>query len=184
MGGIIGGYVHLPNKITLVLTANGRPELLKRTLDSFHKFNTYPIEKELIRDDAVDHVGQIKSCEILYKQVATPYVFHCEDDWEFHKSGFIEAAFNALEKRVHSVWVRDGNDFDGHHRVKPLVSGKFVVPSPINRGFSFNPHLFDMQYYVGFDKQGGVTPEDSLGKYYQAAKLRTVWIPGYCKHLG
>jgi hypothetical protein len=182
--GIIGGFVHLPNKVTLVVTANGRPELLKRTLDSFHVFNTYPIEQELIRDDSVDHVGQIKSCEILYGQVHTPYVFHCEDDWEFHKKGFIEEAFNQLEDKVHSVWVRDEDDFDGYHRVKPLTNGKWVVPSPISTGFSFNPHLYDMQYYDGFTKTGGVCPEDSIGRYYQAGGLKTIWIPGYCKHLG
>ena len=174
-------------KVTLVLTTNGRPELLKRTLASFHKCNTYKITEELIRDDSVNHIGQIASCEELYSQVKTPFVFHCEDDWEFHKSGFIEEAFNALEDKVHSVWVRDEDDFDGHHRVKPLVNGKWVVPSPISRGFSFNPHLFDMQYYVGFsgpEMQSGVCPEDSIGRYYMNAGLKTVWTPGYCKHIG
>jgi hypothetical protein len=171
------------NEVTLVITAT-RPQLLARTLKSFNTFNTYPIEETIIRDDTVDHVGQIKSCEIMYSQVKTPYVFHCEDDWEFTKPGFIEACFEALEEGVHSVWVRDFNDFDGYHRVRPLVDGKWVVPSPISMGFSFNPHLYDMQYYDGFEKTGGVTPEDSIGRYYTGKGLRAAWVPGYCFHIG
>lgn len=172
------------NEVTLVLTANGRPDLLKRTLYSFEKFNTYPLVETIIRDDSVKHLGQIKSLESMMAQVKTPYVFHCEDDWEFHKEGFIEACFNVLENKVHSVWVRDSNDFDGFHRVKPLTDGKFVVPSPISMGFSFNPHLYDMKYYDGFDKPGGVIPEDGIGRYYTKLGLKSAWVPGYCYHIG
>jgi hypothetical protein len=172
------------NEVSVVLTANARPHLLERTLNSFHKHNTYPIREMFIRDDSVDHVGQIKSCELMYEKVTTPFVFHMEEDWEFHKDGFIEACFGALEEGVHSVWVRDFDDFDGYHRVRPLTDGKWIVPSPITMGFSFNPHLFDMQYYEGFSMTGGVCPEDSIGRHYTNKGLRAAWIPGYCYHIG
>lgn len=171
-------------KVTVICTANGRPRLLERTLETFKKHNTYPIEELLVRDDSINHIGQIRSCEELYSKVTTPWVFHIEEDWEFTKPGFIEACFEAWEPGVHSAWVRDENDFDGYHRVKPLIEGKWVVPSAINMGFSFNPHLYDMKYYDGFEKVGGVTPEDSIGRYYNNQGLKTIWIPGYCHHIG
>ena len=197
-------------EVTAVLTANNRLPLLERTLTSFNLFNTYPIKELLIRDDSGDKevcartsellchlplpfpfrlfdsgkVGQIKSCEIMYRAVTTPYVFHLEEDWEFCAPMFIEACFQNLEEGVHSVWVRNEDDFDGFHRVKPHTDEKFVVPNTISHGFSFNPHLFDMQYYDGMDKTGGATPEDSLGLHYLNRGLKTVWIPGYCYHIG
>ncbi len=172
------------NDVTVVVTANGRDGLLKRTMESFNKFNTYKADI-IIRDDSKDHVGQIKSCDILYSQVKTPYVFHIEEDWEFVKEGFIEDCLEQIEDGVHSVWVRNADDFDGYHRVKPLTDGKYIIPSPISMGFSFNPHLFDMKYYDGFEKMAetpGVCPEDSIGKYL--LPLKTIWIPGYCYHIG
>lgn len=174
------------NSVTVVCTASNRPELLRRTMASFDKFNTYQqIERILVRDDfREEHVGQIKSCEILYAQVKTPWVFHIEDDWEFNKPGFIEACFSAWEPNVHSAWVRNEDDFDGYHRVKPHTDGKFVIPNTISHGFSFNPHLYDMKYYDGFTKQGGVTPEDSIGVHYTSRGLRAIWVPGYCHHIG
>lgn len=181
------GLVSFNNsKVTLIVTANNRPHLLDRTMASFEKFNTYPIADLIIRDDSgEDHVGQIKSVEIMMSKVKTPYVFHCEEDWEFHKPGFIEACLAEIDgENVHSVWVRDDDDFDGLHRVKPLTEGKFVVSNGTSHGFSFNPHLYNMKYYDGFEKSGGATPEDSIGVDYTAKGLKSVWLPGYCKHIG
>ena len=42
------------NMITLVITACGRLDLLKRTIDSFNKYNNYPIYKRIIVDDSGD----------------------------------------------------------------------------------------------------------------------------------
>lgn len=151
---------------------------------SFLEFNTYPVAEILVRDDSIHPVGQIKSVELLMERVNTPYVFHLEDDWEFHKEGFIEACLGEIEDGVHSVWVRDEDDFDGYHRVKPTTDGKYVVPEGASHGFSFNPHLYDMQYYDGFQKEGGATPEDAIGLYYKSKGLKTIWVPGYCYHIG
>lgn len=41
-------------KITFVLTSCGRNDLLEKTLDSFFKWNTYPIERYIISEDSVD----------------------------------------------------------------------------------------------------------------------------------
>jgi len=121
-------------KITLVITSCGRFDLLKETLISFFKFNTYPIEECIIIEDSgtvstLDflkefipvpvkfiinpiNLGQMKSIDLAYAEVKTNYIFHCEDDWEFFKSGFIEESFKILEvdPTVFTVWVRAHND--------------------------------------------------------------------------
>lgn len=71
--------------ITLFIISCGRPNLLKTTIESFIKYNTYPI----------------KECIIIegMKYVKTEYVFHCEDVWEFLKSGFIEKSIEILRSK-------------------------------------------------------------------------------------
>ena len=118
-------------QVTCVLTSCGRFDLLERTLLSFFKFNTYPIQKFIIIDDSgcvnayaiikrmVDqlkiykppefaiycnekNVGQVMSIRLAYACVDTEYIFHMEDDWEFYASGFIEDSFKILEN---NPWI-------------------------------------------------------------------------------
>ena len=108
------------NEVTLFLTACNRPQLLKTTLESFMKYNTYPIKEAIIVEDsgingindfALDilnfpckiiynekKLGQMKSMENGLKHIKTDYVFHCEEDWEFYNFGFIEDSFELLKK--------------------------------------------------------------------------------------
>src|SRR4051812_33800932 len=99
--------------VTVVVTACGRPDLLERTLDSFLRFNTYPIARFIVTEDSSvagtnDKLktkyaslpilwieeprrrGQIACIDDAYSRVETKYIFHCEDDWEFYDTGFIE----------------------------------------------------------------------------------------------
>lgn len=106
-------------EVTLFITACGRPDLLKTTLESFLKYNTYPIKEAIIVEDSGQlgindfahnmlpyplkiiynekQIGQIKSIEKGYLQLKTDYVFHCEEDWEFYDYGFIEESFKILD---------------------------------------------------------------------------------------
>jgi len=99
-------------EVTFTLTACGRPDLLERTMDSFFKFNTYPIKRYKIIDDSADlevnnaliekykehniewihnteRRGQTASIDTMYNDIDTEYIFHCEDDWQFTKESFI-----------------------------------------------------------------------------------------------
>jgi hypothetical protein len=109
----------MEKEVTLFLTSCGRPELLKRTLESFVKFNTYPIKEAILCEDSgikniVDFVknivnfpitiyyneiriGQMKTIEKYTPLIKTPFVFHLEDDYEFFDNGFIELSFKILE---------------------------------------------------------------------------------------
>jgi hypothetical protein len=106
-------------EVTLFITSCGRPKLLEKTLDSFIKYNTYPIKEVILCEDSgipniVDFVkeilpypiifcynekriGQIKTIEKYTPIIKTPYVFHLEDDYEFFDYGFIELSFKIMK---------------------------------------------------------------------------------------
>ena len=60
--------------------------------------------------------GQVKLIDQAYAQVDTPYIFHLEDDWEFHRPGFMEKsrAFLEADPKILLVWLRAWNDTSGH----------------------------------------------------------------------
>lgn len=119
------------SNVTLVLTSCGRFNLLKKTLDSLKKNNTYPIHKIIITEDSgnkevfsyipeewADHceiiinnpkLGQMKSIDLAYSKVTTDFIFHCEDDWLFYRAGFIEDSMSILnsDPNILQVWLRD-----------------------------------------------------------------------------
>lgn len=106
-------------EVTFILTSCGRVDLLQKTIESFEKFNTYPIKRGIITEDSCDEEvyrqvrdlfgdryeiwanetkkGQIKSIVDAYASIDTPYIFHCEDDWEFIRPGFLEESMAILE---------------------------------------------------------------------------------------
>ena len=115
--------------MTFVLTSCGRPDLLDRVLNSFFKYNTYPIKDYIIVEDSIDQEiyqrlkkdwghrinfifnkkkkGQIKSIIDTYKLVTTPYIFHCEDDWVYTRGNFIQESLEILksDKFIIQVWL-------------------------------------------------------------------------------
>lgn len=136
--------------ITVVLTSCNRPNELYITLQSFFKYNTYPVKKIIIIDDSgidkcIDHcievipsdiekeiiyneknIGQIASIDKAYARVDTEYIFHCEDDWEFYDYGFIEKSLEILleNDKIFTVWLRSYENFrvvQNGHLVRPEI---------------------------------------------------------------
>jgi hypothetical protein len=122
--------------VTMVITSSGRLDLLRRTIDSFKRHNTYPISKYILIEDSgrmnnaveirklypsihlianVQNIGQVKSIDTAYSEVKTEYIFHCENDWEFQQGGFIEKSMSILETdaKILTVWLRGPNDTNG-----------------------------------------------------------------------
>ena len=115
--------------MSLVLTSCGRVELLNRTLESFFKFNDYPLVDSYLTEDSIDKnvykkitekwsgkikllfnqekKGQIQSIVDAYKLIKTPYVFHCEDDWVYTRKGFIKDSLTILDfdEKIIQVWL-------------------------------------------------------------------------------
>jgi len=174
--------------VSVVITACGRIELLKRTIDSFYDTNTYPITEFIIVEDSgkeknhdrlrklyPEHTlilnpknrGQIACVDDAYSRVTTPYIFHSEDDWEYRRSGFIEKSLTILETlpNVMQVWIRGIEDTNGHP-IKPAmlslenIQYRYVddLPTLTWHGFTFNPGL---RRLVDFQK---IMPLKDLGK--------------------
>jgi len=121
----------MDKEITLFITSCGRPELLKRTLESFVRFNTYPIKEAILCEDSgipnivdfvtkivtfpvlfcynEERIGQMKTIEKYTQLIKTPYVFHLEDDYEFFDSGFIELSLQIMDSdpKISQVLLED-----------------------------------------------------------------------------
>lgn len=158
------------NDVTLVITSCNRPTLLDKTLESFVKFNTYPIIKTLILDDSgiigcnehvvnkykdslnivslynKTNISQINTIYKLYSYVRTKYVFYCEDNWEFLQPGFIEKPdekiFAVCETSPHPI-VKDDKT-RGYNEIQ-------LDLSYISDGKTFNPGLRKTEDAYNFD---------------------------------
>ena len=124
------------SNVTVVCTSFNRIDLLIRTIDSFIRFNTYPIEEFILIEDSGNkkmhdlvkmivetrqmnfnlilndkNIGAYESIDLAYSKVKTDFVFHLEDDFEFYKSGFIEPALEVLEDSKIIMQVNFSNEF-------------------------------------------------------------------------
>lgn len=168
------------SEVTLIITSCNRPNLLDKTLESFIKYNTYPIKETYIIDDSGEigcnddivlkykdvlqitsiynetNIGQIKSIDKIYSLVKTAWIFHCEEDWEFLQSGFIEKSMKVFDEnpneKIFTVWLRPHNDTSNH----PVNTDSF------NRGYyemsrNFSYTLGTTQYtWCGFTFNPGL----------------------------
>lgn len=220
-------------EVTVVITTCNRTDLLELTLQSFFKFNTYPIKRVIIVEDSGvkqnfqnvkqlvpceliiiendTNIGQIPSIDKAYTLVETDYIFHCEEDWEFFDSNFIEKSFEILEDnpKIFTVWLRSHTDTKNHPILKDTV---YTVPSgqryylveqyhkKIWCGFTFNPglrrtadcmmlHPYNELEVRELAKKNGmpIMHEMDLSIYYQELGYRgaiTNNEKGFVRHLG
>jgi len=201
--------------ITFCLTACGRPDLLEITLESFFKYNTYPIKEFMIYEDSgtncnkelqqkykqinwilgTERLGQITALDRMYSQVKTPYIFHCEDDWQFLKSGFIEESLPILELHPDILQVRlcALEKFNSH----PVeYSRGFAVLKNSNNlwaGTNFNPSLKRKSDYDAISPFGNHTTfsrykpwksEAIIAKVYNKMGFKAALLPDYITHIG
>ena len=198
---------------TMVLTSCKRHDLLKETLDSFCQYvDIKPASTIIIEDSNIirpywlieNHysnlgnliwiqnegkLGQVPSLDKAYSLVTTPYIFGCEDDWQFYKTGFIEKSLEILEKypKILQVWLREHNDTNGHPIVKlPEFDFETMAIWGDWGGFSWNPGLRRLSDYekIGssYSKFG---TEVSISKEYSNLGFKAAILPeGYVKHIG
>jgi hypothetical protein len=196
---------------------------LERTLRSFFKFNTYPLAGFIVQDDSGvigcnDHLkadfpsvtfrynperlGQIRSVDVAYADVATPYIFHLEEDWEFYRSGFIESSLSVMRlagREICCVWIRAENDTNGHLIEAQVFGGtwSFVKTrhAGIWHGFTFNPSLRKKREWVlhgGYAALATFIPtrpwesEAKIGDWYMRYGYRAAILrgSGYVRHIG
>lgn len=165
------------NLVSVVLTSCGRFDCLMKTIESFRKFNKFPIHEFIICEDSGDknmhgavkelcpdatlilhkqNVGLVANIDSGYSRVKTPFVFHMEDDWEFYRGGFIEKSLEILFIYPHimQVWIRDLKDTNGHpveeKKYKAGSANFFLLETNVMgawHGFSWNPGLRRMSDY-------------------------------------
>lgn len=221
--------------VTVVVTACNRPDLLEQTLDSFFNFNTYQhIAQVIVVEDSgipgandrlkgkhakrvtwLDNetrLGQIAAIDRAYALVKTPYIFHCEEDWEFYETGFIEASMAILEanQKVIMVWLRAHSDTMDHPLDENFLgSAKTSCGDEVKyrmmaldygcwHGFSFNPGLRRLEDYriffpggfsqrLFFDRWSPYEAEAQISEVYKLFGYYAVILDvptGFVRHIG
>ena len=186
---------------SLVIASCGRFDLLRRTVTSFLKFvDVQPKQYILVEDSGDESVrevlapfnvpfeilinqpntGQQSSIERLhaaidrvYAQVKFSYIFHCEDDWEFFRTGFIQESFivlNALPK-ASAIMLHGRSDPRGLGNIPTAqIDGiRFCHPHPSN--------CYRFKMLVGYYHPGLRRIAD-YQKLYPLAKIKSeaeVW---------
>jgi hypothetical protein len=191
--------------MTVTITSCNRFDYFKRTLNSFLKYNTYPIKEYIVRDDSglesaysqikqfldsldinyqlldIGKLGQLNSVDLLMSKVKTDFVFHTEEDWEYYREGFIQKALNIWQDDFLQVWIRPKSD--GIRGAIEKDCGNYTVTEPTK--FSFNPHLRSMKDFIPYSQIPKVhhSMEYNISEFYK--DKRTGWLTeGYTKHIG
>jgi glycosyltransferase involved in cell wall biosynthesis len=217
--------------VTVVLTACNRPDLLERTMESFVQHNTYPIKEFIIIDDGLVEgcndflkdkydlpftflynkvkLAQIRSIDLAYSRVKTPYIFHMEEDWLFLLPGFIEKSMEIMEtdSNIITVWLRSPQDNTLKHpyseetysTVRGVEFKKCHVfyPNGIWNGFTLNPSLKRLKDYdrvKPYQQLPRITPYQQSGNnplecdisiaYAQLGYYAVTLLDQYIEHIG
>lgn len=201
-------------EVTLFLTACNRPGLLKITLESFVKYNTYPIKEAIIMEDSglngindfvltilpfpckiiynERRIGQMKSIENGSKHIKTPYVFHCEEDWEFYNPGFIEKSLEILElnDKISVVKLRSYNEYINMYKMV-IINTNNTLYNVIHQNnismYTFNPSLRRKEIslysipYNDNENEGTLQKKLNLEGYISVVTKNQ---EGYVRHIG
>jgi hypothetical protein len=218
--------------ITICLTSCGRFDLLEKTISSLVTYwDGEPPAAFLIHEDSgtiptslgielnrflkrhwqieakwtlSNYAGQVHALDTLYHQVETPYIFHCEDDWEFYQSGFIgdSKAVLEAEPKCAVVWIKHPSDRSGHTIMRDIKLTKTGVryQQLAHRyrgdwhGMTWSPGLRRLSDYMiagDFSKFCTWRPNDHIiaekeynKRYYDLGYSGFTLCRGFIKHLG
>lgn len=210
-------------EITAVFTSCGRWNLLQQTLTSFCNTNTYQYIKFIIIDNSAlteakdkinnivqklnikhqiiindTNIGQVASIDKAYSYIDTEYIFHCEDDWFFSGSEYIEKSIDVLDSIPKIVNVNLRFRFDGEKGadspIEPLqqtLNGTKYHLYQLNylnmwHGFSWNPGLRKLNdYNIIGSCYKNIGQEQHTGQLYKELGYRGACLEGqYAKHIG
>lgn len=169
-------YLKAMNDVTVVITSFNRFDLLRRTIDSFNKYNTYPVREIVIIDDSADvtmqnkikstypnyslifndkNKGLVESIDIAYAGVTTPYIFHSEDDFDYIKPGFIENCIKVMEydPLIFRVGIRGRTH---NNSLDPKIHMAGDIPYRFAKFYSWDIEAHGNQFWHGFGFQCGM----------------------------
>jgi len=190
------------SRYSVVVTSCGRFDLLRHTLESLLPLLDPPPEEILVIEDSGDasvrealaglkspvrvmvndrQLGQMASIDLAYGQVRTPFVFHCEDDWEFFRTGFIAESFALLHARpdISMVGLRPRHELNPLVRATPeeaLEGVRFFALDPQKHpeyfSYSFNPGLRRMADYHAIGPFAPLGHEGDVSYAFKLAGFR------------
>jgi hypothetical protein len=218
--------------VTVCLTSCGRWTLLEKTISSLVSYwDGKPPASFYIHDDSGEQnptlmkeldlflmrhwqimadwtfsnrKGQPHAIDMAYMLVQTPYIFHCEDDWEFYNSGFIGDSRSVLEAepKCASVWIRHPEDRNMH----TVLPGVKLTKQGVRyqqlatrhkgnwHGMTWNPGLRRLSDYLAMGKftdmcewraNDHIISEMQFNKkYYEAGYVGMSLCRGFVKHIG
>ena len=163
----------MDRRITLVTTSCGRPELLRRTLESlaqcdvcFHDTIIVEDSKEappswIHSNPQLTNLGPIRwlangkkcgtlySLDTAYEMVTTPYIFSCNAEWLFGRSPFLLPSIDILERHpdILQVLVREDASVSRAPGTTRVFDVSFDDADGRSGGFSFAPGLLRLSDY-------------------------------------
>lgn len=184
---------------TVVITSCRRFDLLRQTIQTLIPNLDVPARKWIVIEDSdqqavresvkglgVDidvivnetQLGQMRSIDRAYDLVTTPYIFHCEDDWEFFRRGFIAESKTILDQfpKVSMVGLRARSELNPLVREMPKQSLNGVdffmfdpKLHPEYFSYSFNPGLRRLVDYKNHGPFGAIGPEHDVSYAFKKA---------------
>lgn len=202
-------------RYTVVVTSCGRFDLLQETLRSLKPCLDMAPDAWIVVEDSGDEgvraavaacgieaeiilnrpqLGQMKAIDRAYERVNTPYVFHCEDDWDFYRRGFIAESFAVLEAcpDVSIVLLRPREEQNKLVRNAPTetVNGVqlfFQDPAlhPEYFSYAFNPGMRRISDYRLVGPFGPIGYEPDISYAFKKRGFRLANLEeGAVRHIG
>jgi hypothetical protein len=200
---------------SVVITSCGRFDLLRATLASLLPNLDVRPQKIIIVEDSCDPAvksvaaefdgdfeilvndvkqGQIASIDRAYRAVSTPYIFHCEDDWEFFRTGFITESAALLQHvdKVSMVGLRPREELNPLIRKLPVERTDHVdffqydpALHPEYFSYSFNPGLRRLRDYEKFGPFAPLGHEPDISYVFKKAGFRMAGLENPAvRHIG
>ena len=201
-------------RYSVVLTSCGRFDLLRRTVQTFLQYADIAPEKFVVVEDSGDdnvraaladlrapfefvinrpRLGQAAAIDAGYARVETPFVFHCEDDWEFFRGGFIGESFVLLDAlpKASAVMLRGRDERRELRKLPAEETGgvRFFRAHPkLHRrffGYGYNPGMRRMSDYRRVAPLAEIGSEAEVSFVFLRLGYATAHleIPAVC-HLG
>jgi len=202
---------------TMVVTACNRPAYLEQTLDSILARDRSGIKRIIVIEDSTNpevaglvarvladvphlflqnsrNLGQIASIDRAYAEVDTPYIYHCEEDWVFPSSLFLEESRTVLSIRpdICAVMLRDWDEASHEQRIaipETIADVPVRVADPMAHrrwgAFSFNPGLRRLSDYAEHGPYSAIGPERDLSFHHKLRGFRLAYLEaGDVRHIG
>ncbi len=185
-------------QVTVIFFSCRRVDILKKSVASFVKNNSYPVSEYIIVNDSADekihrqieecfegatfvfnkeNVGLVKSIDLGYEHIKTEYFFHCEDDWCVTKDGYIKNSMEIMLKdpKIEEVWPYAMN---GHPIDPKIYSVNGIQYQLIRENYEKGKNGFNDFAWHGFTTAIGLKRMSDyrrVGPYADIPWQGTIW---------